>query len=190
MQSFHGAVKPLGDARPAWKVLRVLGNLLGLVGFGFETSDDVRAEALGDADALAARLRAPVAASASDRAVPVPSPVSGLERIADVPIYATDPIVRRASALQLTVDARSPLVGVPSELAAERGIVDGAPVRITQGGASVVLPARVDASLASNVIRIPAGHPLTTSLGPMFGAVEIALVDASQAAGVATASAA
>ena len=190
VQSFHGAVKPLGDARPAWKVLRVLGNLLGLVGFGFETSDDVRAEALGDVDALAARVRAPVGASASDPAVPVPSPVSGLERIADVPIYATDPVVRRASALQLTADARSPSVGVPSELAAERGIVDGAPVRITQGGASVVLPARVDASLASNVIRIPAGHPLTTALGPMFGAVEIASVDASQAAGVAAASAA
>ena len=48
VQSFHGVVKPLGDARPAWKVLRVLGNLLGLAGFGFETSEEVRAEALGD----------------------------------------------------------------------------------------------------------------------------------------------
>jgi len=63
---------------------------------------------------------------------------------------------------------------VPSELAAERGIVDGALVRITQGGHSVVLPARVDPSLASNVIRVAAAHPLTVALGPMFGRLEIA----------------
>ena len=56
VQSFHGVVKPLGEARPAWKVLRVLGNLLGLPGFDFETSDEVRAEALGDVAAIAARL--------------------------------------------------------------------------------------------------------------------------------------
>ena len=54
--------------------------------------------------------------------------------------------IRRA--LQRTADARPPVVGVPSELAAERGIVDGTPVRVSQGGARVVLPARVDASLA------------------------------------------
>ena len=56
LQSFHGVVKPLGETRPAWKVLRVLGNLLGLTGFDFETSDEVRAEALGDPTTLAARL--------------------------------------------------------------------------------------------------------------------------------------
>ena len=98
-----------------------------------------------------------------------------LERIADVPIYACDAIVRRASALQMTADARPPLVGVPSELAAEKGIVDGAIVRITQGASSVLLPARIDPSLASNVVRVPAGHPLTAGLGPMFGRLEIAL---------------
>jgi len=113
-----------------------------------------------------------------------------LERIADVPIYSTDPIVRRASALQLTADAHRPVVGVPSELAAERGIVDGAPVRITQGATSVVLHAHIDASLASNVIRVPAGHPLTAALGPMFGRLEIALAEPSQPAGLAAASAA
>ena len=55
-QSFHGVVKPLGDTRPAWKVLRVLGNLLSIDGFDFETSEEVRNRALGDLSALAARL--------------------------------------------------------------------------------------------------------------------------------------
>ncbi len=182
VQSFHGVVKPLGEARPAWKVLRVLGNLLGLPGFAFETSEDVRAEALGDVAKIPDRLASRSFASLRMTGVeaerhPARSEGSGpmLERIADVPIYATDPIVRRASALQMTADARSPMVGVPSELAAEHGIVDGTPVRVTQGGASVVLPARIDASLASNVLRVPAAHPRTAPLGPMFGRLEIAV---------------
>ena len=63
VQSFHGVVKPLGDARPGWKVLRVLGNLLGLAGFSSETSEEVRDEALGDRTTLASRLStAPAAA--------------------------------------------------------------------------------------------------------------------------------
>ena len=178
VQSFHGVVKPRGQARPAWKVLRVLANLLGLPGFAFETSEDVGAEALGDVTKIAGRLAgsasaaAPASAAGGSASTP---PGAKLERIAEVPIYAVDAIVRRAPSLQLTADARPPRVGVPSELAAERGIVDGTPVRVTQAGASVVLPAHVDASLASNVLRIAASHPLTMALGPMFGSVELAV---------------
>ncbi len=46
VQSFNGTVRPAGEARPGWKVLRVLGNLLGLQGFEYETSDQVRSEAV------------------------------------------------------------------------------------------------------------------------------------------------
>ena len=187
VQSFHGVVKPKGEARPAWKVLRVLGNLLGLSGFGFETSEDVCAEALGDVATIPARLEARGAAPHASITVDARAD-AGLERIADVPIYATDAIVRRASSLQLTADAWPPVVGVPSELAAERGIVDGTLVRLTQGGASVVLPARVDASLAANVLRVAAAHPLTAALGPMFGGLEIALESEAQSDGVVAAS--
>ena len=102
-----------------------------------------------------------------------------------MPIYSSDPIVRRAPALQLTSDARAPVAGVPSELAAELGIVDGSLVRVHQGDVSIVLPALIDPSLAANVIRVAAGHPLTAALGPMFGTLRIELV-----AGAAPASAA
>ena len=174
MQSFHGVVKPLGETRPAWKVLRVLGNLLGLAGFAHETSEEVRNEAVGDGAAIAARLAA--AAGPEGRiGLPARAAEDGLERIADVPIYASDPIVRRAPALQLTADARSPSVGVPSELAAERGIVDGTPVRVKSAHGSIVLPARVDASLASNVLRVAAAHPLTVALGPMNARLDLAV---------------
>jgi NADH-quinone oxidoreductase subunit G len=186
VQSAHGVVKPRGDARPAWKALRVLGNLLGLAGFSFETSEEVRDEALGDVATIPARLAAPQSEPARAPAM-APARAGALERIADVPIYAVDPIVRRAPALQRTADARSPVVGIPSELAAERGIVDGTPVRVSQGGARVVLPARVDASLAANVIRVAAAHPLTAPLGPMFGALTIEALAAGEG-GAATAS--
>jgi NADH-quinone oxidoreductase subunit G len=182
VQSFHGVVKPFGETRPAWKVLRVLGNLLGLPGFTFETSEEVRSEALGDQSTIAARLAAPAAVEGGAIAMPTArTGERGLERIADVPIYASDPIVRRAPALQMTTDARPPVVGVPSELAAERGIVDGMRVRVTSAHGSVVLPARVDASLAADVLRVSAAHPLTVALGPIDARLELALAEAPAA---------
>jgi NADH-quinone oxidoreductase subunit G len=174
VQSFHGVVKPFADTRPAWKVLRVLGNLLELGGFAFETSEEVRAEALGDEATIAQRLAAPAAGDSGPIELPAKRAGAGaLERIADVPIYASDPIVRRAPALQMTADARPPVAGIPSELAAGRGIVDGTPVRVTSAHGSVVLPARVDPSLASNVLRVAAAHPLTLALGPMTASLEV-----------------
>src|SRR3954468_18588576 len=56
VQSFHGVVRPLGETRPAWKVLRVLGDMLGLPGFGQQSSEEVLAEALGDLSTLESRL--------------------------------------------------------------------------------------------------------------------------------------
>jgi NADH-quinone oxidoreductase subunit G len=167
VQRFHGVVKPLGDARPAWKVLRVLGSLLGLPGFEHETIDDVRAEALPDEAALAARL---------DNAAPLAAPqaaASGLERIADVPIYCTDAIVRRAPSLQRTADARPPVAGLPGALWRELGLQPGDKVRLTQGAASAVLPAREDLTLAPTAVRVSAGHPDTAALGAMFGPIAV-----------------
>jgi NADH-quinone oxidoreductase subunit G len=160
LQSFHGVVKPLEQTRPAWKVLRVLGNLLGVAGFEQETVEQVRAEALGDAAQLAARLDN---AAASPIGVPAPRS-SGLERIADVPIYMSDPIVRRSPPLQATADAAPRAVGLPSALFAQVG----PKVLVKQGAASAVLAAREDKTLAPNTVRIAA--PL---LGPMFGAVTV-----------------
>jgi NADH-quinone oxidoreductase subunit G len=85
-------------------------------------------------------------------AVPAAAP-PGVERVTDVPIYATDPIVRRAPALQATADATAPVVGVPSALWRSLG---AGKVVLTQGSVRVTLPAREDATLAPNVVRVPA----------------------------------
>lgn len=168
VQSFHGVVKPAGDSRPAWKVLRVLGNLLGLPGFGHETSEEVLAEALGDQAGIAARLD-----NRSGGPIHLAAAADGLQRIADVPIYSTDALVRRAPALQATADAAPPVVGVSPALAGQLGITAGDELRVTQGGASAVLPARIEPALADRAVRVPAGHPLTATLGAMFGAIAI-----------------
>ncbi|URI06232.1 NADH-quinone oxidoreductase subunit NuoG [Aquincola tertiaricarbonis] len=169
VQSFHGVTRPLGDARPAWKVLRVLGNLLGLDGFNHETSEEVRAEALGDVATVASRLNNEAAALG----VVHTAAAGGLERLADVPIYSTDAIVRRATSLQLTADAKPPVASLPSALWQTLGLQAGERVRVSQGGASALLPAVEEPSLAANTVRVPAGHAHTATLGAMFGALTI-----------------
>jgi NADH-quinone oxidoreductase subunit G len=173
-QSFHGVVKPAGDARPGWKVLRVLGNLFELSGFDFETSEDVRQEALGDTTGLAARLNnASAMGSSIVSATPSTSAGHGLERVADVPIYAGDCLVRHAPSLQMTADARAPVAALPAALWAQLRLNAGAMVRVSQGASQAVLPAQLDASLAPGTVRIPAGHPDTLALGAMFGALSV-----------------
>jgi NADH-quinone oxidoreductase subunit G len=106
LQSFHAVVRPLADTRPAWKVVRVLGNLLGLPGFDADTSQAVLAAALpgvaSGAIVDAARLNnadASVGPAAADQ-----SPAQSSPCVA--PIYQLDGLVRRATSLQLTSDAR------------------------------------------------------------------------------------
>jgi NADH-quinone oxidoreductase subunit G len=166
-QSFHGVVRPLGEARPAWKVLRVLGNMLGLSGFEQETIEEVRREALGDGQ-LAQRLW-----NRSDAKIASTTASSALERVADVPIYAADPLVRRATSLQLTSDARPPVVGVPSVLWRRLGLQAGDQVRVSQGSATATLPVLEDPTLADNAVRIAAARPETATLGSMFGVVNV-----------------
>lgn len=95
-QSFHGVVRPLGETRPAWKVLRVLGQLLGLKGFDFETVEQVRQAALPEA--WAQRL-----SNATQAAIDV-MPVDAKPVTAGM--YQLDALVRRAPALQRTADAK------------------------------------------------------------------------------------
>jgi len=168
VQSFHGSVKPQGDARPAWKVLRVLGTMLGLQGFEYETSEEVKARALGDLAALPAKLNNATSATPNLNAS-----TGGLERLADLPIYSADALVRRSPALQATADAKAPVASLPQALWAELGLAEGAQVKVSQDGGAAVLPAVLDASLPANVVRVPAGTPATATLGASFGAIRV-----------------
>ncbi|HJU99950.1 MAG TPA: NADH-quinone oxidoreductase subunit NuoG [Burkholderiaceae bacterium] len=170
-QSFNGTVKPLGDTRPAWKVLRVLGNVLGLSGFDYETSEAIRDEVLGaGVTDVSARLNnaakaAPVAAAFGANTAP--------ERVTDVPIYFADAIVRRAESLQKTADAAAPKAHLSTALAQQLGVVAGDKVKVSQGSGSAILVAAVDAGLPANAVRVAAAHPTTAALGSMFGSITV-----------------
>jgi NADH-quinone oxidoreductase subunit G len=169
LQSFNGAVKPLGDARPAWKVLRVLGNLLGLAGFEYDSSEAVRDEAARP-DALPGKLDNHLRGMELHLQAPVPN---GLQRIADVPIYFADPIVRRAPSLQKTRDALPPKAWMTSDTLLRLGLAAGDRVRVHQGQGEAVVEAGCDDALPSGCVRLAAAHPLTSGLGPMFAAVKL-----------------
>jgi NADH-quinone oxidoreductase subunit G len=101
VQSFHSVVRPLGETRPAWKVLRVLGNMLGISGFDQESSQDVLAAAAGG---QVPAFVPPELLSNGVRSVPS-LPFSTEPCVAA--IYQLDGLVRRSSSLQLTADGRA-----------------------------------------------------------------------------------
>jgi NADH-quinone oxidoreductase subunit G len=169
-QSFNATVKPLLETRPAWKVLRVLGNILGLTGFDYDTSEAVREEVLGaGVTDVSAKLnnvsKLPLAAATAVSA--------GTERIADVPIYFADAIVRRAESLQKMGDSAAPKAHLSATLAQQLGVAEGDTVKVSQGSGSAILVATIDAKLPANAVRVAAAHASTAALGSMFGSITV-----------------
>lgn len=175
LQSFVGVVPPLGETRPAWKVLRVLAELLELPGFAFESTEQVRAALLPNGVELA-----PLAA------FPLPTELKstdGLQRLAELPIYASDLLVRHAPSLQATRDGRDAAVAqLPSGLWVELGLPTNGEglVRVNQGAASVTVNARRNPQLAEGTLRLAAGLQLTADLGASFAPVSVANAGAAQ----------
>jgi len=167
-QSFQGVATPVGDSRPGWKVLRVLGNQFGLDGFEQTASEQVR-------DALRAELGeirldnrqapGPVASAAAG---------SGLERVGDVAIHAVDPLVRRAAALQRTPDAvAAGKARLNAAQAQASGLADADRVRVSQGAAAAVMELEIDERVPDGCVRIQAGTVEAAGLGDAFGAIDI-----------------
>ena len=105
VQSFHAVVKPCGDARPAWKVLRALANVLNLPGFEFNSAQEVLSHLHAESGGVAPD-HAPASRLSNACSMPSSSFNSPVEPCVAA-IYQLDGIVRRASSLQLTADARA-----------------------------------------------------------------------------------
>jgi NADH-quinone oxidoreductase subunit G len=150
-------------------VLRVLGNLLWLAGFDYNDSREVLRDALGDTPTgnVQAFLNNEVAGVPASP----PQPIAGLERVAEVPIYQTDAVVRRSPSLQMTLDAALPVARMHSRLIAKLGLQENGRVSVRQAAHALTLKVQRDDQLPDNCVRVPAGHPLTAGLGPMFGAI-------------------
>ena len=167
VQGFNGVCRPLGDARPGWKVLRVLGNVLDIPGFAYDSSEQVRDEIIPSAMSFAAGLDNAINGIAL---TPVAG-TGGLQRIADVPIFFADPLVRRGAALQLTRDAAAPVARMCAATLAQAGVADGSLVRVKQGSGEVLLTACLDESVPAACVRVATAHVSTAALGDMFGTI-------------------
>jgi NADH-quinone oxidoreductase subunit G len=176
VQSFNACVKPQGDARPMWKVLRMLGTLLGLPGFAEDTVEQVRARIAPD---LAAWAKAGLSNEVAALEWQVRAPGSKIERIAEFPIYATDPIVRRSPPLQKTTDAKAARAARfhPATFAA-MGLAEGGQVRIRQGGGEAIVAAVADAAVPEACVRLARGIPETAMLGEGEVAVDVVRMEA------------
>lgn len=174
VQSFNGVVAPFGDARPAWKILRVLGNMLELGGFDYETPEQVRAEILPAGGDISARLNNNLRGFVVGDIEPTSGRTfNGIQRIGEIPIYQADPIVRRAESLQRTHDAAAPSAWMPGGLMKRLGIRIGDNVKVKQGDGEAQLIAAQDDKLPADCVRVASAHPLTADLGGMFGEIVV-----------------
>ena len=168
VQSFHAATTPQGEARPGWKLLRVLGSLLGKPGFDVDTVEQVRAACLSGKD-IPGLLSNKI--NLESGMLEKQSP--GLQRIADVPIYFADPLVRRSGPLQATHDAEAPKAWMNGRLLNRLQVADKEFVLVKQGSGEASLQAALDDKLPDDCVRVAAGHPSTARLEAMFGALTV-----------------
>lgn len=170
IQSFTGVVRPLAETRPAWKVLRVLGNVLDIPGFAYDSSEQVRDELISGGLEFVSGLD-----NALTNVAFVPAEkFTGLQRVADVAIYGADSLVRRAPALQATVDARRCSVAYLNQSTLSAlGLANGSMVRVVQGKSSALVKAEEDNNLPDNCVRLAAGTAASALLGEMYGSISV-----------------
>jgi NADH-quinone oxidoreductase subunit G len=169
-QSFKGVAPPPGEARPAWKVLRVLGSMAAVPGFDYVSSEQVRDELkarFGDAPAFDNRV------SLEGPLFEWPARITGLHRTGGVAIYGLDPLVRRAQPLQATADGRQAGAYICEAQARALDLMNTDRVLVRQGGRTANLDLIIDDGVAMGCVWIPQGLRETVPLGPAFGVVEL-----------------
>ena len=163
VQTFNAVVKPQGDSRPGWKVLRMLGAMLDIPDFHAETLEAVRKQIAPD---LQAWVRAGLGNSIAPFDWELRTPAASVERIAEFGIYAGDPIVRRSAPLQKTADGKaSRSARFNASAMAKLALAAGDRVRVRQGGGEAILAVALDAALPDGAVRIARGIAETAALG-------------------------
>ena len=156
MQSVQAGAKAPGEARSGWKVLRALGGLMQFAGFEFDDLGGLR-------DGIVAR------GAATRDALATRKPAAGLARIATWPIYRSDAVLRRATALNAHPLNRAPVVRIGAAEAARLGLADGAQVRV----ADTTLPLVVDHAVPEGAVWIEAAQDITATLPPYGAAITL-----------------
>ena len=187
-QAFSACVPGQGEARPGWKVLRLLATKLDLLKHNEmqSSAEVIRQLALelglaeGDYHAIGAlfssledSISACISGDMQQFGQPdsITTPVTSLSRILDIPMYSVDALVRRARALQQTEDVADGVVHFNQGYADSLGLNGNATVQVTQGESQLELGYAVDDRIPDNTLMIHSGHPRTVALGGWFADV-------------------
>ncbi len=169
-QSFNAVSKARGQAKPGWKILRVMGNLFDVDGFDYQSSEEVLGEvksASGDSSTRAAENQIDWQCPDSIKAE------TAMQRIAELPVYCVDSVVRHAHALQLTADAQVNSARINSALAKKLKLEDGQDVSAVQDKYNVDISISIDDRIADNCVYIPAGIEQASALGGGYDTIEL-----------------
>jgi NADH-quinone oxidoreductase subunit G len=168
-QAFNGASQVLGEARPGWKVLRVLGNLVDAPDFDYMAPEDVTNAVRDAVGNVVMDMQ-----FENERELAVEKAPQGMTRVAETAMYAADPLVRRAPSLQKTTDAQRQRAAVLSPADAEKiGVHDGEQVTMTADDRSVTLTVSVDEGVVDGSVWVAAGNENALPLGARFGSVTV-----------------
>ena len=168
-QMFNGTTKPPGEARPAWKILRVIGNQLELDGFDYESVTGIRDEL----KELCRDIQLDNSYSADNIEIPSQADGNSLLRCGDLPAYKADMLVRRARSLQKTTDAQQNFVSLHSSDMQRLGLVENAVVSAEQNGDTVMIKVKQDDGIPEGCAWLPIGSMDLAGFGCMFEPVTL-----------------
>jgi NADH-quinone oxidoreductase subunit G len=169
-QRFNGVAAAFAESRPAWKILRVLGNLLHLQGFDYTSNDEVHHELKAEFQKL------PMLAASAVALEKITPAANGLTRIGAIPLYAIDSLTRRGAALQMAqpiLEGDFANVHLNPQTAARLAVKNGELVTVKQKDGHARLLVKVDARIPEQGALIAGGIVETCELDELFGAVTI-----------------
>ncbi len=171
-QSFRAAAKSSEDVRPAWKILRVLGNKLGIDGFDYVSSTDVRDELKVACDAVNG-----VSNHFEVSGIYIaPEKHDGLQRIGAVAEFCGDSVQRRATALQKSAPEQEAVQLNSAEvqrLSLQDAVENSSLVTVTQGNEKLSMPVLVNDLIPDGCVLIASGTQSSSVLGSAFGSIEM-----------------
>ncbi len=174
-QSFTAAVDPAGEARPAWKILRIMGNLMGLEQFEYNSFKEVKDEIASviDSVALDSIGNWTMPESLKNDTMNADMAKSGvLQRITEISMYSIDAMIRRAQALQNTDDSKS-MIQINSSLAHKVNVAAGDTVVVKQEGNSISAPVMINDRVSDNCVSIHLAQMSHSRLGAWHGNVSL-----------------
>lgn len=173
-QRFNGIATPVGESRPAWKVLRVLGNLFHCEGFDYQTAHEIHDELKELVNSASSVHSAKYEIRSDKSSQKITSHL--LSRIGEIPVYAGDSLQRHAKSLQETqaiIQENLVAVRLHPETALQWQLNEATVVTVTQGNNRVRLPLLMDERVPVNAAYIAGGILATNDLTELYGPIEI-----------------